>query len=427
MSAGTDLVRRPEEQAVHGLQLAAEIFTPELRGQIAAFLQVDATEPALPAYLAICASYGLDPVMGQVWLIPQRVKVRDGDSDSWQNKYRPACGRDGYLAIARRDPRYKGMKYAVIHERDTFEVEYDGSPDEPRVLHRFASKPTVFEEGADPTTYRGRIIGAWAKAYIEGQPPEFYIASLREHGRTREEWEGKGAARHKTGKIVWDGAWGYTSTMILKAAQSYVLRIGLGITGLVPADELASSPEDAEREMVGAAAAPAAETDLSFIEDEELRERLTAAVEGANSLAPMSWAPARCEMVFRGRTVEELTAYAEQIEHEVELLARRVDPPEGAVAEAEVVPDGQSAEGEPGEQAPEEEVAGEVVATEALTEEQSTRLDGLRSQAADLQAGLDAMEPGTESHASLAAELDQVEAEIRQLGGGVPGQGDLGL
>jgi hypothetical protein len=36
----------------------------------------------------------------------------------------------------------------------------------------------------------------------------------------------------------WDGAWDYTSTMILKSAQSYVLRIALGVTGFVPVDEL---------------------------------------------------------------------------------------------------------------------------------------------------------------------------------------------
>lgn len=425
--SGTDLMERPEDQAVHGFELAERVFTEARREAVAQFLNVEATDPVLVPYLVACATYGLSPIMGEIWLIPVKVKVRDGDASRNADRYRPAVGRDGFLSIARRDKRFGGLKGAVVCEHDSFEVDYDGSEDEPKVLHRFASKPTIFEEGADPGRYRGRVLGAWAKCYVKGQPPQFYFASLREHGQLEQsfEWGSKRGEKllhfldaegkrtfENTGKplMKWAGAWEYVSAMILKAAQSYVLRIALGITGLAPADEMRLNDASAaaqldEQPQGGRAMIGAGDFDWSTIEaPEELRERLRTAVDAANELAPMSWAPAKIEMVLTGRSVEELESYAADIEHEVELYESRIDPPSGeAAATPEHEPEGQVQEAE-------------VVEPAApLTEEERMKIGVLESQEADLNAALEGAEVGSEEHATHLEELAAVERQLTAL------------
>jgi RecT family len=419
--SGTDVAVRPEEQAIHGFELAERVFTPERRAAVARFLNIAESDPVLVPYLAVCATYGLSPIMGEIWLIPVKVKVRDGDATTNENRYRPAVGRDGFLSIARRDTRFAGLKGAVVCEHDSFEVEYDGTFDEPKVLHRFASKPTIFEADEDPGRYRGRILGAWAKCYVEGQPPQFYFASLREHGQLEHsfEWgQGRGERLYhfldaegkrtleNTGKplMKWAGAWEYVSAMILKAAQSYVLRIAMGITGLAPADEIKLNDATAaaqldEQPQGGKAYVGATDFDWGRLEaPEELSERIRVGVEAANELAPLSWAPAKIEMVLMGRPVEELEARAQEIEHEVELYEQRIDPPSGEPpAEAEHEPEGQVQD------------ADVVEPPEPLTEAEASELEGLHHQIADFEAALPDEEVGSESHASMLSDLETAE------------------
>lgn len=417
----TDLVR-PEDQAVHGFELAERVFTAERRVQVAQFLNITAEDPVLIPYLVACATYGLSPIMGEIWLIPQKVKVRNGDTTTSENRYRPAVGRDGFLTIARRDKRYAGLQGAVICEHDTFEVEYTGNlAEDPKVLHRFASKPTVFEPGDDPGRWRGRILGAWAKCYTHGQPPTFYEASLREHGKLEQEWEwGQQRGERKyvwlkedgaktfdnTGRpsMQWAGAWEYVSAMILKAAQSYVLRIAMGITGLAPADEM--QPQLTAGSGVLTESVPD-QFEWEQLEcPPELRERLRLAVEAANELAPMSWSPAKCEMVLMSRSVEELEDRAASIEREAELHAAAIDPPRTPI---EAAP---QTEHEPVGQV---EDAVVVEPPPPLTDEQKAQLEALRHREGDLVAGVDAAEVGSEEHATLLQELEQVETEVRNF------------
>lgn len=334
----TELEVRPEENAVRGLALAEEIFTPDRRLAISRFLGIDAEEPALPAYLAICASYGLDPVMGHVWLIPQRAKVkaRDGDATEWRDVLRPAVGRDGLLAIARRDPSFLGLRSETVHERDAFEVEYGGGLDDPAVLHRFASKPTQFLDDEDPDRYRGKILGAWAKVRVANRDSVFYFASLREHSRTRED--------RKTGKQVWDGAWGYTSAMIRKAAQSYVLRIAFGITGVVPVDELAAGLSGSEEEGIVREGAEPEDLDLSFVADDDLREALANALRGAE-LTGDPWSTSRVTMTLSHLGADQLREAIERIERESEARASSFPDAEPEEVDGEVEPEGDGSEG----------------------------------------------------------------------------------
>jgi hypothetical protein len=412
---------RPEERAVHGFELAEAAFTPERRLAIAQFLNITPEDSVLVPYLAACATYGLSPIMGEIWLIPQKVTVRDGDATRKVDRYRPAVGRDGYLSIARRDQRFRGLQGAVVCEHDTFEVEYAGGEDDPKVLHRFASKPTAFESGEQPDRYRGRIIGAWAKCLVSGQPAQFYFANMREHAKIEHEFDwgqnrgeriwhwvmpdGRviGATQRPEGarpKMSPAGAWDYASAMILKAAQSYVLRIAMGITGLAPADEIVldrgSLPEGG-----GVTDTQSVEFDWSRLEaPEELRERLQAAVDAANAVAPLSWSPAKIEMVLLGRPVEELEERAQAIEREVELHSSRIDPPPSAQAEA-----------------PEEEPVGQeeadVEPQEAVVTITAGEAERLRHELADIEAAMEELEPGTEEYAERASEAGQLEHRLQ--------------
>lgn len=430
--SSTDLALRHEERATHGLQLAEEIFTPERRVAIAQFLNVQADDPAMLPYLATCAAYQLDPVMGQIWLIPQKVRVQDGDATVNVTRYRPAVGRDGYLAIARREPRYMGLKGQVVCEHDTFEVEYDGSEHEPKVLHKFASKPVAFAADEPPHRWRGKILGAWARAIVAGQPDTFFYAPIHEFMRMREKWEGPRGNRRKVvdanGRPIMEaeGAWGYVSTMILKAAQSYVLRIGLGITGLVPADEVAGLQGHeltGQPDTEGTVADASIEFDFSTVTaDPGLASALDELVTRVNELAPLSWTPAKCEMVMANADDAQLKRIVAQLEREVEALEARSQRGSAPSAAEQPVPepDGQVEEpaAESGSEADEE-----VADAEVVPEVDEEHVAALRKRLADLEERMEGVEPETEEFAALSDEIDQVSGELAAAEN--PDQGSL--
>lgn len=427
-----------DERNLRGLELAERHFPPERRAQVAAFLDVPPEAPAMLPFLAFCASLNLSPIAGHAWLIPLKIRAKDGEPE--RTMYKVAIGRDGLLHKARETKGlpggYRGMSFDVVCAGDTFEVERSIDPGmPPKVLHRYASKPTVFADGVSPDRYRGRIIGAWACCYVDGEPPTFYFANLREHGRLDQVWAYNPEARKRRplyfdeqgqqtfsefgpGSVPrrpvqeWSGAWDYTSTMVLKAAQSYVLRIALGVTGVVPVDELRDvdawkrgdeGPDTGVVREVG-------EFAWDSIGDDEARERLRHAVEVANEQAPFSWAPAKCEMAFGGRSRDELLAIAARIEEENDILAERIDrvSREGEVVDGELVPEPEpSSEGAP----------------ERSQEVDQGRVDVLRAKRAQLIAGR--MTATEEQQSDVIAELDQVEAELREALGLEPGA-DLG-
>lgn len=402
--SGTDMIR-PEDVAAHGFELAERVFTEQRRVQVAQFLNIEPSDPVLVPYLVAAATYGLSPIMGEMWLVPYRATVRDGSGARTKvDRYRPAVTRDGFLSIARRDRRYLGLQGAVMCEHDSYDVSYSGDVmSDPIVVHRWASKPTVFEDGEDPERWRGRPLLAWAKCFVQGQPPVFFEARLREYARREQRWswgagkgervlwwlddEGRETSAH-TGRpaVVWAGAWGYLTGMLLKSAQSYVLRTAFGITGLVPLDEMAhelAPPPDASAWSTVQASASAATSDgfdwSRLTCSPEMAVRVREAVEAANALSPMSWSPAKCEMVLVGVDDATLERTVEGIEREVALHSQRVDPPPSEVTEVE------------GEQATDAEVLsdGEARIVEAMREHP----------------------PGSEEHEALAVELAALRAE----------------
>lgn len=275
------------------------------REKLARFLNIDADNEAFIPFLTIASELGLNPFTGEIWLIPQRNRVKNAQG-RWEDgppKYSPAVGRDGLLKSARRHPEYLGFKAGVHCEGDEFAIDY-GTQDVHHV-QRWDGKE------------RGTILGAWCRVAMRNREPLLYYAPLREHGR------------YDTEKNRWQGAWDYLSGMILKSAVSYAHRLALGVSGVVPADELregggdlAELPE--QTEDIGALI-----EELTPDLDDELRTELTAAVREANERTPFSWAPSKLRMRLGGKGA----AAAKEVYEEVRDENQRAAPYEAEAAE----------------------------------------------------------------------------------------------
>lgn len=307
------------------IQLAEDNFTPEQREQIARFLNITAEDVALMPFLGIAAHYGLDPIMGEVWLIPQKEKAKDGKPE--RQYLRPAVGRDGYLSIARRQPDFQGIQGDVVCEHDSFDVDWDGTRDAPLVLHRPASKPTQFKGDENPARWRGKILGAWCKVWIKDRAPQYYYAPLSEHAKT---WESQDGTRKG-----FSGAWSYTSAMILKSAQSVALRLAFGISGFVPVDEIRDEVEGYAEEITdltieAAQALRALQLDIPS----ELEDHLVEALLEINRVAPNSWGVSKVDMVLGGADQEKVESVLDGIEGEISVVQQREAEAEKAAQDA---------------------------------------------------------------------------------------------
>lgn len=319
-----------EDLTVHDpdtLAIVEERYSDERRQAVAKFLGIEPTEPALMPYLALCQKWNLDPFLGQVWLIEQKGK------NGKPGRLRPAIGRDGYLAVAQRQPSFEGLTSAVVCERDEFDVFYDGTKDEPKVVHRYRSKPTEFGDDEDSYKYRGEIVGAWAKLRIKGRYPVFFFAPTKEYVKI---------GTSQDGTAYYQGAWKYLSSMLLKVAESRVLRIGYGVTGAVPADEFGDREDSrVEAEVIqatGDGTGPALEViedatpKLDELGDDDLVKRLRSAIEVSNREEPFSWAAPKLQMKLSSvDSVEALEALVVEVETDAEKIIA------AATQEAEVV------------------------------------------------------------------------------------------
>lgn len=273
-------------QAAQAFDTLAAVFPAgsEPRRRIAALKGVPENEPGLDAYLLVCITHDLDPALGGLDLLPKRTPGVDG-AEAATEGYEPYAGRDVLLEVARKDPRYRGLPFGVVRANDRFSVEYVHGEGW-KVTHKFAAKPKA-AEGVDVADWRGDILGAWAALRLHGVEDTFHYVELRE--------------KAVEGDPFWDT---YTSEMVLKAAQSYVCRIGIGITGIVPADELAVQ-QRAGDDAPAADITSAAWDHVEWGADEELAAALQDAVDDANRMEPYSWSEAKVQMVLAGRTDED--------------------------------------------------------------------------------------------------------------------------
>lgn len=304
------------------LALAAETYDEDQRKQIAYHVGLpDEKHPALMPFLAVATDIGLSPLTGEIWLLKGRREI----NGEWQDFYRPAVGRDGYLKKAREHSNWKGIRSGVVCAADHFEMFDDGN--EMYLQHKAASLSARPESEDDPSLYRGPVIGAWAKVFYKDEaPPFFFYAPMHEYAQT-EEVVRDGASEPVR---VWKGTWAYQSAMILKAAQSYVCRIGFGINGAIPVDELVggtppesaggvqrderidSSPDEANDEVIDA---------LDKVDDETKAELKTALHE-VNRLAPYSWARPKVHVLLQGADQGTAEGVLANVRHAVDVAYR---------------------------------------------------------------------------------------------------------
>lgn len=306
----SESVALAERNPAQSLRLVAELFTPEESATIASFLGLksEQAERAMPAFLAFCAQWQLDPFAKQVWLMEVRGTNADGSK-----KLSVVCGRDGYLAIANRQPDFLGIDGDVVHAQDHFKVSFKNGKRE--IEHTYEQGPGVFDD-EHWHKQRGPVIGAWALVNRQGREPQYYFAPLREHG-----------------KDPGTSAWSYLSAMILKSAMSMALRLSYSVTGAVPVDEMRDGPD-----LDVAADATLVTEDLSEVPwgtDPELADRLQAAVRRANELEPHAYTGVQLEMMLKGQTRDRLVEIVETIE-EANVSREAVA---ASIQDAEVVPD----------------------------------------------------------------------------------------
>lgn len=321
-----------ELQGARPLERARQNYSDEEIAAIAKFLNVKAEDTALIPFLAIAAQLDLSPIHGEIWLIKGRRK-EDGE---WVDFYRPAVGRDGLLKHARKQETFKGIRFGVVCEYDTFEVEDDGW--ETKILHRPASLQAGQEPGHE-SRWRGKVLGAWAKLFFkDDRPPLYYFAPAHEHVKTEQ--------KSIDGETVTDfaGAWSYTSAMIIKSAVSYVCRIGYGVTGVVPFDEIRVDDPQMTGENPNEWAGNEGELDedpslaiADFVNlldiPDPLANQLIGAFDSINDLAPYSWTPAKLRMRLGSDCdVEKAQSVLGEAEREFEALRKQQVAKENRIA-----------------------------------------------------------------------------------------------
>jgi phage recombination protein Bet len=189
-----------------------------------------ATDAQLDMFLTLCSRYQLDPLLREIWFVPQVGII---------------SSRDGYLKVAQRDVDFDGIVSAAVCEGDEFEIE----PMIPNVKHKF---------GPD----RGKVIGAYAVVFHKQRRPVVCYASLSEY---------------KKSSSVWTT---YTSAMICKVAEVLALKRQFGISGLVTEEEIGVQEEAPRPKVSTPVAKKTTQVDLS-----KMRAELEAAkdVIGAES------------------------------------------------------------------------------------------------------------------------------------------------
>lgn len=162
---------------------------------IKATVAKDATTSELNMFLNVSSTYGLNPFSKEIWFI----KI--------EGQPNIMTSRDGYLKIAHNSGQFESLSGGVVYENDTFEMGMiDGKQN---LTHKFSHKD------------RGNIIGAWACVKRKDCNSLFYsYVPLSDYYKDNKIWKK------------------YTYAMILKVAETFVLKRAFGISGLITKEEM---------------------------------------------------------------------------------------------------------------------------------------------------------------------------------------------
>ena len=156
---------------------------------------VGTTNEEFAYFLNVAKAAGLNPFLREIYCW----KTEKGQLTI-------ATGRDGYLAIAKRDPKFRGMQSMEVCENDDFSINNEITPE--GIKQTITHNITNFKD-------RGVVIGAWARADFDDQEPIIVYASADEYN---------------TKKNVWTRN---PSAMMRKVPEAMALKRGAGISGLV--------------------------------------------------------------------------------------------------------------------------------------------------------------------------------------------------
>lgn len=367
-TAGLDLTRAPTEQ-----------WNEEMMKLVASQVLKRASTKGEQVYcLVVADSLGLNPFIDEIYFLP--TKSKDGSGPG----IKPYIGRNGLVKkAAERDAYYESE---TVHEHDRFRMSRakDGTVS---VTHSYGVKD------------RGEIVGAYAWLHFRnGDKPAFAYAKLSEYLPTFD-------ADWKMGASPWGNQ---RSAMIEKCAMIMAGRKRLNLGGVLVDGEIARFEQ--QQAITGPPPVEAEAFEFSALDaSEETIAELEAVVDRLNTVAPLSWTPAKCEMVMSGMHDVELRGLLTQLREEANELERRAE------SRSPVVP---GPGGEP--QAPE---SGSVTApgsdgeghenvTDAVVVPDEEHVAALAQRAAGLEERLQAADPASDEAAMLSAELDGVNVEL---------------
>lgn len=263
------------ERVREGMHLgvpAYKRFDPEMIKLVKSTLMPpSASDADLYMLLELSATYRLDPFTREIWAVEMSGK------NAAKKRTVVMIGRDGLLAIAQRSSDYDGLRAAVVHEKDEFEVLSElrpwGKNHETQIHHAAKGMPKV----------RGPIFGAFCEVFRKGKTPAYFVANLEEYVRTDDfsPWKRQ------------------PSVMIDKVAIVNALRLCYRVSGLYIADEfggqILSAPAGADAIV---------EPEADYGDDLVTAARLRDLFDAASEIEPGGFLPAKRKLWLAGRTDE---------------------------------------------------------------------------------------------------------------------------
>ncbi len=233
-----------------------DITFVDLRDRIDAIKDVvakGASNAQLNLFAQVAVSLQLNPFTGELYWLGGKIA-------------RPMIGRDGYLKLAQRSGRYRGMQSAVVYPDDEFECEYVNGV--ANVRHKPATMKGEY----------GQPVGAWAMLWMDDYTAPLYAyAPYMNHVRPGN-----------------DSPWAtHPGDMIRKVAETHVLRRVCGDPSASHLDRLTVAEVDAASEVVvenaEAEDEPAARLKPSAAEVEAQRLLIETIIAVEDELAAANW------------------------------------------------------------------------------------------------------------------------------------------
>jgi RecT family len=278
----------------------------------------------------LATRYDLDPLAGEVSLIRNRSRGKDGqEGDAGVSLM---VRRDGLRKIAERnglridgDVVRQGDAFTVTRQADrsrSIKHTYTEFVEEGREAH-------VPEGDAAALSARGPVVGAWAECYEEetGTQRGFFFAPLSEYKPTDP-------------RTLQETPWGtQESALILSAAERQSVRQATPLSGMMVEGEMdLNSERTAGLPAEDPQARDVIERAVREVVSEEWAQKLIPPILRVNELLPNTWLPSAIQMQFGGQSAEALEGWLAELTGAVETLeaqATAEEPAEGAQAEGE--------------------------------------------------------------------------------------------